>query len=320
MNKNLLLFFGLSFGFLAQAQEHNHVHDATCGSTLQDVYRSFEGDEAALEAYKAEQERFNQYVLDKAAGYANAKMAVDPSEKVVRTIPIVFHILHEDGSEEINQSQVLDQIETLNEDFRKLNANASDMPEYFKETVDSSVYVFGDGNFNTLVNNDRYLVFQDGPTNAEDREFNVASGEKLVVHFYNVEDTINPDLIPANGETITNIGIDVANTTTGNELMNQVKSALEANFAAHVNASIEIDPDDASLNRLVVVNKTKGASDNNVVGISDLFIAKINRSTGGTIAADTRIQFKLAKLDEKGMPTTGINYVYSDRSNLPNPG
>lgn len=40
-------------------------------------------------------------------------------------IPVVFHILHDHGSENISDAQVLDAVSILNEDFRKLNADTS---------------------------------------------------------------------------------------------------------------------------------------------------------------------------------------------------
>ncbi len=43
----------------------------------------------------------------------------------VITIPIVFHVLHLNGTENISDAQVLDQVNILNRDFRKKNADTS---------------------------------------------------------------------------------------------------------------------------------------------------------------------------------------------------
>lgn len=49
----------------------------------------------------------------------------------VYTIPIVFHILHEYGSEKISKAQVLRQVEILNRDFNAENADSVDIiPEF----------------------------------------------------------------------------------------------------------------------------------------------------------------------------------------------
>lgn len=43
----------------------------------------------------------------------------------IYTIPIVFHVLHEGGTENISDAQIYDQVRILNEDYRKLNADIS---------------------------------------------------------------------------------------------------------------------------------------------------------------------------------------------------
>lgn len=46
-------------------------------------------------------------------------------------IPIVFHIVHQYGGENISDAQILDQIDILNEDYKKLNADTSAVnPEF----------------------------------------------------------------------------------------------------------------------------------------------------------------------------------------------
>ncbi|HEX8516156.1 MAG TPA: M43 family zinc metalloprotease [Bacteroidia bacterium] len=47
-------------------------------------------------------------------------------------VPVVFHVLHTNGSENISDAQIFDQIAILNEDFRKMNADTA--------TVDSAFY------------------------------------------------------------------------------------------------------------------------------------------------------------------------------------
>ncbi|MCC7050818.1 MAG: hypothetical protein IT239_03445, partial [Bacteroidia bacterium] len=47
-------------------------------------------------------------------------------------IPIVFHIIHQYGSENISDAQVLDEVRILNLDFRKLNADTTAIVPEFK--------------------------------------------------------------------------------------------------------------------------------------------------------------------------------------------
>lgn len=49
----------------------------------------------------------------------------------IRIIPVVFHIIHNGGSENLTKAQILDQLRVMNEDFRRLNADASTTPEAF---------------------------------------------------------------------------------------------------------------------------------------------------------------------------------------------
>jgi PKD repeat protein len=74
----------------------------------------------------------------------NSKRTI-PSEngtidETVYTIPIVFHILHEYGYENISDAQVYDQVAILNEDFRKLNADTNQVfPEFSGLIADSRI-------------------------------------------------------------------------------------------------------------------------------------------------------------------------------------
>ena len=47
-------------------------------------------------------------------------------------IPVVFHVIHEGGNENISFEQIEDQMRSLNEDFASLNADTIDTPEPFK--------------------------------------------------------------------------------------------------------------------------------------------------------------------------------------------
>jgi PKD repeat protein len=50
----------------------------------------------------------------------------------VRVIPVVFHIIHAYGDENISKDQVLDQVRILNEDFRRLNKDTVNTRSIFK--------------------------------------------------------------------------------------------------------------------------------------------------------------------------------------------
>jgi PKD repeat protein len=57
-----------------------------------------------------------------------ARLAAEP----LRIVPVVFHIIHEGGSENISKAQIEDQIRILNLDYRRRNADTSNTPPPFK--------------------------------------------------------------------------------------------------------------------------------------------------------------------------------------------
>jgi len=54
------------------------------------------------------------------------------AQKDVITLSVVVHVLWNTQEENISEAQILSQIEVLNEDFRKMNANANDTPAAFQ--------------------------------------------------------------------------------------------------------------------------------------------------------------------------------------------
>lgn len=61
---------------------------------------------------------------------------------VIYTIPIVFHIIHLGGSENITNEQILNQVDLLNEDYRALNADISSVHPAFTGLVGDAMIQF----------------------------------------------------------------------------------------------------------------------------------------------------------------------------------
>lgn len=69
---------------------------------------------------------------------ANARTKSDDS--TVFVVPVVFHVLHQNGSENISDAQIFDAMEVLNRDFRKQNGDtASVFPMYQRLIADSKI-------------------------------------------------------------------------------------------------------------------------------------------------------------------------------------
>ena len=50
-------------------------------------------------------------------------------------VPVVFHVLHTNGEENISDEQIRDAVDVLNRDFRKLNADANNVLPMFQGIV-----------------------------------------------------------------------------------------------------------------------------------------------------------------------------------------
>lgn len=78
---------------------------------------------------------------DKLLQNAKKHSAMLKSEKVdIYTIPVVFHIIHQYGSENIPDANVYDQIEVLNRDYMLENADTSEILPVF-DTVKGKAYI-----------------------------------------------------------------------------------------------------------------------------------------------------------------------------------
>jgi len=105
-----LLLLSLFFTVPATAQQHS------CGSD---------------EAYE-EQEKNDPSLVEKRQSFENflTQVAENPQEsklgkKATYTIPVVFHVFHNYGEENISKEQILDGLRVLNEDYSRTNADKS---------------------------------------------------------------------------------------------------------------------------------------------------------------------------------------------------
>ncbi len=105
------------------AQELKH-----CGSTEMqqafwdanpDIYQDYLKENARLEA------------IDKAA-FANGYKDNNRTSAPTYIIPVVFHIIHQNGTENISDAQIKDAIRVMNNDWRKQNADTANTAASFK--------------------------------------------------------------------------------------------------------------------------------------------------------------------------------------------
>ncbi|MGQ0828515.1 MAG: M43 family zinc metalloprotease [Bacteroidota bacterium] len=100
-----------------------------CGTTEMQQ-QLFDADPLLYEEHLKENARLE--AIDKEA-YANGYKETDRSAAPpVYIIPVVFHVLHQYGAENISDAQLKDGIRVMTEDFRKLNADAANTVAAFQ--------------------------------------------------------------------------------------------------------------------------------------------------------------------------------------------
>ena len=114
-------FLAITFSFLTVISTATAQH--WCGSMDHRNELNSERPEIAKEVERKFND-FNQRV------HENEALGVKNSDHFV--IPVVFHIIHKGGAENISLTQIEDQMRSLNEDFAYLNADKSKTPSPFR--------------------------------------------------------------------------------------------------------------------------------------------------------------------------------------------
>ncbi|HEY4797448.1 MAG TPA: M43 family zinc metalloprotease [Bacteroidia bacterium] len=127
MKKLLLPIFLLTTAALSAQMLHPVSGEPikTCGTTeaTQELYTKYPFLKDAAEIIEHQQQE--QKINPTPAG----------SPPPVYIIPIVFHVLHNFGAENIPDANIYDEVRILNEDFRKLNADTSSVQAVFKSLI-----------------------------------------------------------------------------------------------------------------------------------------------------------------------------------------
>ncbi len=115
MNRIKIYFFLLFLPFIGPLfgqQPYKYCGTAEATQKLKETHPEIASDEAALEGYTQE------YIQKMEA----AKTDAAPT---VYVIPVVFHVLHNFGGENISDAQIKSEMEILNRDYNKLNADTA---------------------------------------------------------------------------------------------------------------------------------------------------------------------------------------------------
>ncbi len=119
--KNAIAFslLVLLFTISQLVAQNNYLH---CGTT-EAMQKLFESNPGLKQQYARDEEKYaEEDKIAAANGYRDESKGVNAT---IYTIPLVFHILHENGTENISDAQVFDAVRILNLDYRKMNADIS---------------------------------------------------------------------------------------------------------------------------------------------------------------------------------------------------
>lgn len=136
MKKSLLAIALLVVSF-SYAQQNNSSEVTPCHQveeTEKILNAMTEEEKAAYEQSEAELSAFTENFINN-----HPELLTNSNQRAISyTIPVVFHIIHAGGPENISNEQVEDCIRIMNDDFQKLNGDANNVKQEFEDRVADS--------------------------------------------------------------------------------------------------------------------------------------------------------------------------------------
>ncbi|MFB6258616.1 MAG: gliding motility-associated C-terminal domain-containing protein [Flavobacteriales bacterium] len=126
---SVFLFLGLSWGFAQQPSGQASMQVAhtksdsviRCG-TMKVFERQMQNDPNFQERRQRIEEHVQEYISSHPEAGAG---------RSVVTIPVVFHVVYNNSSENLAEAQIMSQLEVLNEDFRRMNSDTTNTRSQF---------------------------------------------------------------------------------------------------------------------------------------------------------------------------------------------
>lgn len=202
MKKYLLTSIAMlsAFGLFAQSHEGHEK----CGANI--VLEQQLQDPENRAKYDAFQEAVLRYTSD-------PRVAVSRAANGKRIIPVVFHILHDGGGENISLNKVQQQMDVLNEDYSRLNPDTVNTPERFYGDTEYTHFAFKSDSIVTFIDDSAYVLLHN------------LAGESFAFHFNDGSTTLS-DSLSGNFNHVVEVSIS-SNADT---------AALASAFANAVNA------------------------------------------------------------------------------------
>ena len=129
MRKTFTLWAVLGALFFSTANAQTQIK--RCGTV--EIEQQLQQTDPVYKARRAQNERAIQQYLN---NQQNART------NVTRTIPVVFHVVYGNAAQNISQAQIMSQLDILNADFRKMNADTTSIPGPFKQLASDTEIEF----------------------------------------------------------------------------------------------------------------------------------------------------------------------------------
>ena len=137
MQKLLLVFFIVASFLLGFPHDITAQDFKSCGS-VEAMERFLREHPELVEKIKQEKQTLRAHTQS----YIANQSPQEGQRSTVYIIPVVFHIIHNYGTENISDNQVKDAVRILNEDFRKINLDTADIIDEFKSIAGDSEIEF----------------------------------------------------------------------------------------------------------------------------------------------------------------------------------
>lgn len=218
MKRFLLTATVLGSALFGMAQEHNHD---VCGSQI--VLEKQLQDPETRARYMDFQDALKRYTAD-------PRVAVNRNENGIRIIPVVFHILHDGGSENISLTKVQQQLDVLNEDYRRLNPDTVNTPQRFYGDTEYTHFVFTSDAVADFVDDSAYISLHN------------RYGESFAFHFNNGSGDFS-DSLAQNFDNV--VEVNVSSNADTADLANALANAIDAQNGLNATFFHEAEYEDA---------------------------------------------------------------------------
>lgn len=251
--------------------------------------------ELADPSARAQYEDFQEALLR----YTEDPRVADVRENGVRIIPVVFHILHDGGTENIGLNKVQQQLDVLNEDYSRMNP----------DTVNTPLRFYGDTEYTHFVFNSASIVDYVSPLSYI--KISNRYGEDFAFHFNNGSGNLSDSLAALFNQVVE---VSVSNGDDTVDLAMAFRAAVNAQNGL----SAQYDNSDGN-------HKVKVATDglgyvNDAVQAGIWPITTILDQQGKYVPAACDIEFRLATKDPLGNCTDGVVRVFTSKTNDANNG